>query len=230
MHRLFGKKVEKAPPPSLDDAAGNINKRVEAVDVKIKALDNELRGYKEQLKRAKGPAAENIKRRAMDVLKRKKMYEQQRDQMAGQAFNIESTNFALESIKDTQTTVAAMKAGAKALKAENKKLNIGEIEDMQDDLTDMFEDMNEVTEALGRAYNCPDGIDDADLDAELACLGDELESADFDASPSYLASSSAMPSNPTGSILPANVPAGSVAATGAAAQVDEYGLPMGTTA
>ena len=34
------------------------------------------------------------------------MYEQQRDQMAGQAFNIESTVFALESIKDTQATVS----------------------------------------------------------------------------------------------------------------------------
>ena len=34
------------------------------------------------------------------------MYEQQRDQMAGQAFNIESTVFALDSIKDTQISVS----------------------------------------------------------------------------------------------------------------------------
>ena len=32
-----------------------------------------------------------------------------------------------------------MQAGAKTLKAENKKLNINEIENMQDDLADMFE-------------------------------------------------------------------------------------------
>ena len=67
----------------------------------------------------------------MDTLKRKKMYEQQRDQMAGQAFNIEQTSFAIDSIKDTQTTVAAMKAASTTLKMESKKLNIDQIEDTQ---------------------------------------------------------------------------------------------------
>lgn len=93
--------------------------------------------YKEQLKKAKGPTATNIKRRAMETLKRKKMYEAQRDQMAGQAFNVEQTQFAIESVKDTQTTVTAMKAAGKMLKKEHKKLNINEIEDMQDDLAGM---------------------------------------------------------------------------------------------
>lgn len=41
------------------------------VDQKIAGLDNELRKYKEQLKKATGPTAANIKKRAMDVLKRK---------------------------------------------------------------------------------------------------------------------------------------------------------------
>jgi hypothetical protein len=33
------------------------------------------------------------------VLKRKKMYEQQRDQLAAQSFNVDQTNFALDSVK-----------------------------------------------------------------------------------------------------------------------------------
>lgn len=73
----------------------------------IKALDQELVKYRTALKKAKGPTATNIKRRAMECLKRKKMYEQQRDQMAGQQFNIEQTTFAIDSIKDTATTVGA---------------------------------------------------------------------------------------------------------------------------
>ena len=67
--------------------------------------------------------------------------------------------------------VAAMKTAAKQMKIENKKLNINEIEDMQDDMTDLFEDMQEINDIMGRAYNCPAGLDEADLDAELACLG-----------------------------------------------------------
>lgn len=71
----------------------------------IKGLDQELIKYRNALKKAKGPTAANIKRRAMETLKRKKMYEGQRDQMAGQQFNIEQTGFAIDSIKDTATTV-----------------------------------------------------------------------------------------------------------------------------
>lgn len=89
MHRLFGKKKETPPPPSLSDAAGGINARIAALDDKIKGLDNELRVYKAQLAKAKGPAKNGIQKRAMDVLKRKRMYEQQRDQLAGQVFNLD---------------------------------------------------------------------------------------------------------------------------------------------
>lgn len=53
-------------------------------------------------------------------------------------------------------------------------------------------------------------------------VGDELEDADFDATPSYL-TSSVLPSNPTSSILPSNVPSDAVPV---GANVDEYGLPL----
>lgn len=73
-----------------------------AQDEKIKALEQELSGYagacirarakapsicryKEKMKRTKGPALKTLRQRAMAVLKRKKMYEQQRDQLSGQA-------------------------------------------------------------------------------------------------------------------------------------------------
>ena len=41
----------------------------------------------------------------METLKRKKMYEGQRDQLAGQQFNIEQTSFTIDSIKDTQVNL-----------------------------------------------------------------------------------------------------------------------------
>jgi len=62
------------------------------------------------------------------------MYEQQRDQLANQQFNIDQTAFALNTIKDTQQTVAAMSAAAKTLKKEQKKININDIENMQDEM------------------------------------------------------------------------------------------------
>lgn len=146
MHRLFGKKKEVAPPPTLDDAASSLNSRTAVIDDKIKGLDNELRRYKEQLKSAKGPTATNIKKRAMETLKRKKMYETQRDQLAAQSFNVDQTNFAISTVKDSQTTISAMKAASKELKKEHKKIDIDEIENLADDMADMMEDMNEISE------------------------------------------------------------------------------------
>lgn len=105
------------------------------MDVKIKGLDDELRKFNIQIKKAgNGAASTMLKKRAMDTLKRKKMYEQQRDQLAGQMFNIDQTSFAIETIKTTQITVSAMKEANKQLKIENKKINLTEIENMQDDL------------------------------------------------------------------------------------------------
>lgn len=63
-----------------------------------------------------------------------KMYEQQRDQLQNQQFNVDQTSFAIETVRSTQTTVAAMKVAAKTLKKENKKISLNEIENMQDEM------------------------------------------------------------------------------------------------
>ena len=53
-------------------------------------------------------------------------------------------------LKDTKTTVNAMKVGVKEMKKEFKNINIDQIEDMQDELGDMMEEANEIQESLGR--------------------------------------------------------------------------------
>ena len=70
MKRLFGKKKEVAPPPTLDDATGSLEKRGDGVDAKIKKLDLELARHREIIKKARpGPARDAAKRRALQVLK-----------------------------------------------------------------------------------------------------------------------------------------------------------------
>ena len=123
------------------------------------------------------------------------MYESQRDQLAGQQFNIDQTSFAIETVKNTQTTVQAMSAAAKQLKVENKKIDLNEIEDTMDDMEDMLEDVGEISDLLSRSFGVPDGVDEYDLDAELACLeeGDELGVDDFDAVPASASDAKAAP-------------------------------------
>lgn len=175
MNRLFGKSKPAAPVPTLNEVVQNVDKRVETFDKKIQMLDAELFKYREQMKKMRdGPAKSSVQQKALRVLKQKKQYEQQRENLMQQSFNLDQTNFATQMLIETKSTVEAMKAGVNQMKKEYKNLNISEIEDLQDDMQDMMQDANEVQEALSRTYGVPD-VDEAELEAELEALGDELQ-------------------------------------------------------
>ena len=78
-----------------------------------------------------GGAKNAVKQKAMRVLKQKKMYEQQIDNLRQQSFNMEQANYTTQTLKDTQATVVAMKTGMKQMKKEFKKINIDQIDDIQ---------------------------------------------------------------------------------------------------
>jgi len=104
--------------------------------------------------KTRGPALNSIKQRALQTLKRKKMYEQQRDSLAAQSFNIEQVSsmmhvrfiflfilrvlksmqttlqarFTIDTAKDSFETVTAMKSATQQIKAEHKKFNFEEME------------------------------------------------------------------------------------------------------
>lgn len=59
-------------------------------------------------KMREGPAKNAIKQRALNILKQRKMYENQREQLMQQSFNMEQTNMATQTLKDTQVTVCKM--------------------------------------------------------------------------------------------------------------------------
>ena len=64
--------------------------RGDSVDKKISKLDGELAKYKDQMKKMRdGPAKNQVKAKAMRVLKQKKMYENQREQISQQGFNMD---------------------------------------------------------------------------------------------------------------------------------------------
>ena len=217
MNRLFGGAgKKKAPPPNLTDAIANTDSRGESVEKKVAKLDLELKKYKDQMSKMKdGPSKNMIKQRALRTLKQKRHYEQQLEGLRSQSFNMEQANFATQQLKDTKTTVDAMKLSVKEMKKEYKKVNIDQIENLHDDMEDMLELANEVGETLGRAYGLPEDVDEDDLEAELSALGDDML-ADEDTS--YLDAVSA-PDPPSG------IPQEKAKERGGVA-LDEFGLPM----
>lgn len=83
-----------------------------------------------------------------------------------------------------------------------------------DEMQDLMEDANEIQEALGRTYGLPNDIDEADLEAELDALGDDI-GTEAEEVPSYLQE----PEIPTAPVYldePAKLPS----------KEDEFGIPI----
>ncbi|XP_045207180.1 charged multivesicular body protein 5-like isoform X1 [Mercenaria mercenaria] len=216
MNRLFGRSKPKEPAPNLTDCVANIDSRGESIDKKIARLDAELKKYKDQMaKMRNGPAKNSVKQKAMRVLKQKKMYEQQRENLSNQSFNIGQQDFNIQQLKDTKSTVDAMKVGVKEFKKAYKHVDIDQIENLQDELEDLTEQSSEIQEVMGRSYGMPE-VDDDELEAELDALGDEIG---LDEDTSYLDEAVSTPSVPTSE-------PGADSARGDSVPVDEFGLPQ----
>lgn len=224
MKRVFGGKREKPPPPTIGEATDKIGSRGDTLDDKINKLDQQLVDIRGKITRTRpGPTQDSYKRRALQILKQKRMFEGQREQLYQQQFNLEQVAFTTESMQDTVHTVQALKHANKEIKTQmkQKEFDIGKIEKLQDEMADLMDAQNDIQEALGRTYDVPDELDEADLMAELdgleADLVNEKTTADQGAVPSYMQESEALPEAPE--ILP-NAPQAQQQQ-----HVDEFGLP-----
>jgi len=154
-----------------------------------------------------------VQQKALRVLKQRKLYESQRDNLQQQSFNMEQAQMTNDNLRNVMTTVDAMQVANKEMKKQYKNVNLDKLDRLQDEMEDLMEQANEVQESLGRSYNLPDDIDETDLEAELDALGDELNFEDEEV-PSYLQDDVEVPSG-----LHTENPDSN-------AQVDEFGLPI----
>ncbi|KAI9297040.1 hypothetical protein K502DRAFT_288565 [Neoconidiobolus thromboides FSU 785] len=166
MHRFFGSSKPQLDKPNLQSAIKNADERVSGIDLKIKKLEAELIRYKEQLRKLpNGSTRNNVQQKCTKLLQQRNMYNRQKEQIENQIFSMEQTEFTTENIKNSITTVKAMKEASKELKREYKKVNVEQIESLQDELADLIEDSSYIQEALGRGYEVPDDIDESELQA-----------------------------------------------------------------
>jgi len=205
MKRLFGRAKPVAPPPTLEQASDSMNARVDRIDEHCKKLDGQLAAFREQIRKTRpGPSQESLKRRALAVLKQRRMYDSQMGTLMQQQLNVEQTRFQVESIQTTVGTVQAMKGAAKEMRTAmkvHKELDISYIDKLNDELSDMADLTGEINETLGYSYGVPDDVDEADLMAELDGLEDDLLSegpsgAGAGGVPSYLQEPADLPELP----------------------------------
>ena len=197
MNRLFGGR-NNAPKPTLNDAIGNVQIRMDSIDVNIAKINSELSTYQQKLSKMRdGPGKSAIKQRAKSCLERRRMYESQKDQLMSQSWNMEQAGMMQDNLRNTMTTVDAMKTTTKELKKQYGKVDIDKIDKLQDEMADLMDIGNEIQESISRSYDLPEEVDEAELDAELEALGDDMGFeeglGEMGAEPSYLQDVGATP-------------------------------------
>jgi charged multivesicular body protein 5 len=122
-----------------------------------------------------GPGKTAIKQKALKVLQQRKQYEAQRDQLQAQSWNMEQAGMMQDNLKNTMTTIDAMKTTTKELRKQYGKVNIDKIDKLQDEMADLMDMGNDIQDAISRSYDVPEDVDESELDAELEALGDEVD-------------------------------------------------------
>lgn len=204
MYRLLGLSQNKAKP-DLQQAISSTESRADATYAKISRLDAELGRYRDQMKRMReGPGKAAVQQRAMRVLKQKRMYESQIEQLTQQSFNMEQSMMTTENLRNTMATVDAMQQANKELRKTYGNLDVDKIERIQDDMEDLLEQSNALQETMSRSYALPDDIDETELEAELEALyvcsttdprEEEPAEQEFEV-PAYLQHATAAPAQP----------------------------------
>ena len=153
-----------------------VESRISSIDVKLASINEELKGYNAKMSKMRDGPGKNVMREKMKkVLLRRKMYEGQRDQLEQQSWNMEQAGTMTDNLKNVMTTVDVMKQTNKSLKQQYGKIDIDKIERMQDEMADLMEMGQEIQDSISRSYEVPEDVDEAELDAELEALGDEME-------------------------------------------------------
>jgi charged multivesicular body protein 4 len=81
-------------------------------------------------------------------LKRKKLYEQQIEQLGNFQLRIHDQMIMLEAAKATTETVDALRTGAAAMKAMQKATNIDDVDKTMDEINEQTENMKQIQDAL----------------------------------------------------------------------------------
>mmetsp|Transcript_9562 Transcript_9562/g.16553 ORF Transcript_9562/g.16553 Transcript_9562/m.16553 type:complete len:228 (+) Transcript_9562:239-922(+) len=176
-----------APTVNLNAHAHNLEMRQGTLDAKIKQCEKDLAAYKKEMQRLKpGTSQYNMyKQRALRVLKQKRVYEKQMQTTNNQQFNMDQIAFAKEQVYDAKAAMQMMSEANKQMKKDMGNIDLGQVEDLQDDMEDMLLEGVAISDAVGRSYDIGDGVTDADLEAELNNVEEELFEDQAFGVPSY---------------------------------------------
>ena len=165
---LFGSKPKPAESQDKPAAAANltvaIQRNREAIETLEKRQQLIERKIAAQLEEAKTRAANNDKRGALLVLKRKKLLEQELESLMNSHMTLEQQILSLESAQTSQLAVQALQQGIAAQKRMGNQVNIDQVDQLMEDMQEQQELQSEIAQVLSQGARI---TDDAALLEEL---------------------------------------------------------------
>ncbi|KAI3812510.1 hypothetical protein L1987_17220 [Smallanthus sonchifolius] len=139
--RLFGKPKEDANAvTTLEKLSETLDMLEKKENVLLKKAAAEVERAKE-FTRAKNKKSQQYTASAIQCLKRKKLYEQQVEQLGNFQLRIHDQMIMLEGAKATTETVDALRTGAQTMKAMHKAMNIDDVDKTMDEINEQSENL-----------------------------------------------------------------------------------------
>ena len=130
----------------------------------------------EELAAAREANKAGNKRRAIQHLKKKKLYEAQLDALSTSQLKLQEQVIMLEGSRATSETYGALKSGADAMRRLAKETSIEDVDATMDMINEQTDQMRQVQEALGQPTGMAAEFDEDELEEELA----ELDAMDVE--------------------------------------------------
>jgi len=117
------------------------------IDLRITRLDKQV---EEEVEKAKQFLVKNDRNKALQCMKRKKMYEGQVEQLASQRANLENMKFTLENAALNRELVDAQRRGANELSGINAGMDAGKIDDHMAEIQETMDAAKQIGEMLAQ--------------------------------------------------------------------------------
>lgn len=151
----------------LENANETLEVQICALEARIVKMEREAAGWAAQVN-----TESTAKMRALQCLKKKRQFEQQRDRLLSTQSNIESAQFQQEQTNVAYKTANALRKGHDDMKLQQNKMNVNELENLMDDMQDRQAALRESQDILARS-GATDGIMDVDFEAEFQALANQ---------------------------------------------------------
>ncbi|GBE61288.1 snf7 family protein [Babesia ovata] len=167
---------KRTPAASLQETSQGISTKIASIDEKINACNAELASIKSGLASCKNPAAvAAAKRKALQVLQRRRVYENQREQLCGVQLSVDQSEHIASQLQTAVEVRNALSSSVKATRKQLKLVKVDQLERLQDEMEDLADYADDVNEILSRSYAIPDDVDENELELEFSMLEEPEE-------------------------------------------------------